>query len=220
MLTMILMSNIITTAITHLPALAFSRLPLQDWTHPSTLVCLWRSCRSYKSPGPRQIGRRREDQVRRMCPPCARALLCCQTSRAALQRRPHSPQIGHRRKRIRRGCLPAQRRSAGMSVLHCFRARTTLRCVNDSALLPKQMGWATKCSRLCHNFTTHFRGRLGKPRAHCDLTPLLPTRAQKKGGGWVGRHGGGRAGESLGRQILLVLVHALLLIGEGRWGPL
>ena len=57
------------------------------------------------------------------------------------------------------------------------------------------MGWATKCSRLCHNFTTHFRGRLGKPRAHCDLTQLLPTRAQKKGGlgGKArGRQGGGK----------------------------
>ena len=40
MLTMILMSNIITTATTHLPALAVSRLPLQEWMHPSTLVCL------------------------------------------------------------------------------------------------------------------------------------------------------------------------------------
>jgi hypothetical protein len=34
------------------------------------------------------------------------------TSRAALQQRPHSPQIGHRRKQLRRGCLPAQRRRA------------------------------------------------------------------------------------------------------------
>ena len=51
MLTMILMSNIITTATTHLPAFAFSRLPLQDWMHPSTLVCLEWSCRSYKIPG-------------------------------------------------------------------------------------------------------------------------------------------------------------------------
>jgi hypothetical protein len=88
-----------------------------------------------------------------------------------------------------------------MSVLHCFRARTTLRCVNDSALLPKQMGWATKCSRLCHNFTTHFRGRLGKPRAHCDLTPLLPTRAQKKGGvGWEGTGAAGRGKALAGRS--------------------
>ena len=106
-----------------------------------------------------------------------------------------------------------------MSVLHCFRACTTLRCVNDSALLPKQMGWAAKRCSLFHNFTRHFRGRLGDLRAHFDLTQLLPTRAQKKGG-WVGRRGGGRAGERLGRQILLVLVHALLLIGDGRWGPL
>jgi hypothetical protein len=30
MLTMILMSKMITTAITHMPALAFSRLPLQE----------------------------------------------------------------------------------------------------------------------------------------------------------------------------------------------
>ena len=73
-----------------------------------------------------------------------------------------------------------------MSVLHCFRARTTLRCVNDSALLPKQMGWATKRSSLFHNFTTHFRGRLGNLRAHFYLTQLLPTRAQKKGGWQVG----------------------------------
>ena len=51
MLTMILMSNMTTTATTHLPALAVSRLPLQEWTHPSTLVCSWRSCRSYKIPG-------------------------------------------------------------------------------------------------------------------------------------------------------------------------
>jgi hypothetical protein len=39
MLTMVVISNMITTAITHMPALAFSRLPLQIWTHPPTLVC-------------------------------------------------------------------------------------------------------------------------------------------------------------------------------------
>ena len=51
MLTMILMSKMITTAITHMPALAFSRLPLQEWIHPPTQVCLWRSYRSCKIPG-------------------------------------------------------------------------------------------------------------------------------------------------------------------------
>ncbi len=219
MLTMVVMSNMITIAITHMPALAFSCLPLQQYGHPPTQRCWSRSCRSYKTPGPRQIGHRREGLVRRICPPCARALLCCQTSRAAVQLRPLSPHNCHRPHKIRRGCLLAQRRRAGMSVFHCFRSRTTLRCVNDSALLPKQMGWATKCSCLFHNFTTHFRGRIGNLRAHSDLTQLLPTRAQKKGG-LVGRRGGGRAGESPGQQILLVLVHALLLIGDGRWGPL
>ena len=48
MLSMILMSEMITTAITHMPALAFSRLPLQEWIHPPTQVCLWRSYRSCK----------------------------------------------------------------------------------------------------------------------------------------------------------------------------
>ncbi len=37
--TMISMSNMISTAIIHMPALAFSRLPLQEWTHPPTHVC-------------------------------------------------------------------------------------------------------------------------------------------------------------------------------------
>ena len=58
------------------------------------------------------------------------------TLRAALQSRHNCPQICNQPKQIRIGCLPAQRRRAGMSVLHCFRARTTLRCVNDSALRP------------------------------------------------------------------------------------
>ena len=40
------------------------------------------------------------------------------------------------------------------------------------------------------------------------------------GGDGGGGDGGGRAGENLGQQILVVLVHALLLIGDGRLGPL
>jgi hypothetical protein len=49
-LTMILMSNMFTTTITHMPALAFSRLPLQGRMDPSTQVCCQRSCRSCKTP--------------------------------------------------------------------------------------------------------------------------------------------------------------------------
>jgi hypothetical protein len=78
MSTNILISKMITFAITRMPALFCSRLPLQEGTHPPALVCLFWSYRNCKIPRPRQIGRRREGQVRRMCPPCARALLCCQ----------------------------------------------------------------------------------------------------------------------------------------------
>ncbi len=64
---------------------------------------------------------------------------CAANPRAALQEEQHSPQNCHRRKPIRRGCLPAQRRCAGMSVLNCFRACITLLSVNDAALRPSPL---------------------------------------------------------------------------------
>ena len=44
MMTMTFISKIIIIAITLMPALDLSRLPLQEWIHPPTLVC---SSRSY-----------------------------------------------------------------------------------------------------------------------------------------------------------------------------
>ena len=112
MLTMILMSNIITTAITHLPALrCLTRAAAGMDGPPYTCLLLWVAQKlqnSWSTPNrtsPRGTGAANVPAVRA----CAAVL---STSRAALQSRQNSPQIGHRLQQIRRGCLPAQRRRA------------------------------------------------------------------------------------------------------------
>ncbi len=138
MMTMVMTSKMIIIIIIHVPFLAFSRLPLQEWRHSPTQLCLSGSYIDCKTPRPRQIGRRRDEQVRKICPPFARALMCAYP-RAALQFRQHSPQNGQRRKQIRRGCLPAQHRCTAISVLFSFLSCTTQRSVNDAALRPSPL---------------------------------------------------------------------------------
>jgi hypothetical protein len=106
----------------HMPALAFSRLPFHPCLAgmdalPYTFLFLeviqklQNSSSTPNRTSPLGQGSANVPAVR-----------CCSTNpRAALQLRRHSPQNGHRP--IRCGCLPAQLRRAWMSVLHGFRRK-------------------------------------------------------------------------------------------------